>query len=360
MPAENEPFVINPYIAGSPVKDADMFFGREDVYAWLRQHLRGKFQDNVIVLFGQRRSGKTSILYQMKRGLDDDHYIPILLDLQSMGLEGVDGFLWEVARKIVLGLRGVEGVPLLDRPARRDFEKNPRDQFENIFLPPIIATLGERRLLLMFDETDRLGEKVQAGEMSADVLDYLRALAQQVRWLNFLFTLGTRVGEGPQGTSELFNLAVYRKISFLDRDFAEDLITKPVAAHYSYTEPTIERILRLTAGQPYYTQLLCHNLFTRWANRKSEQLDIEDVEAVLPDVIEQGTANLQFTWEDSTPVEKAILAALADRAPRYKGGVLRRNLVRALRRAKLYPPSREVTGGLKSLFERDVLNNQEP
>ena len=115
MPNENETFVINPYIAGSPVKDSAMFFGREDVYAWLCQHLRGEYQDNAIVLYGERRSGKTSVLYHMSEKLGDDTYVPVLLDLQGMGLEGMDGFVWEVARKIVLALRRVEGAPSFSR-----------------------------------------------------------------------------------------------------------------------------------------------------------------------------------------------------------------------------------------------------
>jgi len=226
---DNGPIIVNPYIAGSPVKDATMFFGREDVYAWLRQHLRGAYQDNIIVLFGERRSGKTSILYQMREGLGDERYIPVLLDLQGMGLEGMDGFLWEVARKIVLALRSYDDISKLDRPVRRDFEKNPRHQLEDIFLPYIIAGLGQRRLLLMFDETDRLAEKVHSGQLPFDVFDYLRSLVQQVDQINFIFSLGRRIEVTGKGSSQLFNLAVYRKISFLDQDYAEDLITGPVA-----------------------------------------------------------------------------------------------------------------------------------
>jgi hypothetical protein len=359
MPNENDKFIVNPYIAGSPIKDSAMFFGREDVYAWLRQHLRGKFQDNVIVLYGERRAGKTSVLYHISDQLGDDTYLPVLLDLQGMGLEGMDGFLWEMARKIVLALGRVEGLPSFDRPNRRDFETNPRSHFEEVFLAPIFDSLKPRHLLLMFDETDRLEERVQTGGIPADVFDYLRALTQASNQLNFLFALGNRIEEAGV-SSQLFNLAVYRKISFLDPDFAEDLITKPVARYYTYTRPAIERILYLTSGQPYYTQLLCHNLFTRWSEDKPEQLDVADVEAVLDDVIEQATPNLQFVWDDSSPVEQAVLAALADRIPRYQGGVMRRSLDRALRRAKLYPPSGDVITGLKGLFERDVLNSQEP
>jgi hypothetical protein len=356
---ETKTFIVNPYIAGVPVKDSAMFFGREDVYAWLRQHLRGKYQDNAIVLYGERRAGKTSVLYQMSNQLGDDTYVPVLLDLQGMGLEGMDGFLWELARKIVSALRQVESLPALDRPNRRDFEANPRSHFEELFLPPVIEALRPKRLLLMFDETNRLEERAQAGELPADVFDYLRALIQSTNQLNFLFALGSRVEEA-RTSSQLFNLAVYRKISFLESDFAEDLITKPVARYYTYTPLAIDRILRLTSGQPYYTQLLCHNLLTRWSDQKPEQLDVADVEAVLADVIEQATPNLQFVWEDSTPVEQAVLAALADRIPQYRAGVMRRSMEQALRRAKLYPPSGDVTTALKTLFERDVLNNQEP
>lgn len=360
MSTENETLIINPYIAGSPVKDAAMFFGREDVYAWLRQHLRGAYQHNAIVLYGERRSGKTSVLYQMKDKLGDPLYIPVLLDLQGMGLEGLDGFLWEVARKIVLALRGVESIPSLERPARQDFDKNPRHQFEEVFLPPVIEALGERSLLLMFDEANRLAEKVEAGDLPHDIFDYLRALIQQTSRVNFLFSLGNRLEANTKGSSQLFNLAVYRKISFLEQDFAEDLITQPVAQYYTYTRPAIARIYQLTSGQAYYTQLLCHNLFSRWTKDKPAQLGVADIEAVLPDVIEQGTPNFQFVWEDSTPVEQAILAALANRAPQYKAGVMRRNLGRAMNRAKLYPPSGDVTSGLRQLFERDVINDQEP
>ncbi|MDX1520608.1 MAG: ATP-binding protein, partial [Anaerolineae bacterium] len=309
MRSETETFIINPYIAGSPVKNPTMFFGRDDVYAWLRQHLRGRYQDNIIVLYGERRSGKTSVLYQMGEQLGDDTYVPVLLDLQSMSLEGVDGFLWEMARKIVLALRGVEGVPLLDRPARRDFEGNAFQQFEEGFLPPILAALGNRRLLLMFDEANRLEEKIESGDLPATAVNYLRSLVQHSNRVNFIFSIGNRVEESNRLSFELFNLAVYRKVSFLEQDFAEDLITRPIEQYYTYTPEAIERIFELTSGQAYYTQLLCHNLFTYWTDGKPSQLDVADVDAVLPDIIEQATPNLQFAWDDSSPVEKAILAA---------------------------------------------------
>ena len=70
----------NPYVAGSPVSRPEMFFGRSDVFEFVRSALVGQHQDNIIVLYGKRRTGKTSVLYQMHRNLDP-RYLPILVDL---------------------------------------------------------------------------------------------------------------------------------------------------------------------------------------------------------------------------------------------------------------------------------------
>ena len=62
---------VNPYIAGNPVTSAEMFFGRADVFAFVQQALIGKHRDNVIILYGQRRTGETSAPPQEDGGEED-------------------------------------------------------------------------------------------------------------------------------------------------------------------------------------------------------------------------------------------------------------------------------------------------
>jgi hypothetical protein len=112
-----ESHIVNPYIAGNPVTGSAMFFGRNDVFDFVRNNLIGQHQDNILVLHGQRRTGKTSVLYQMHRFLDPS-YVPILVDMQGMTLEGIDGFLWELAYTIQRGLRRPHGIRL-PRPGRQ-------------------------------------------------------------------------------------------------------------------------------------------------------------------------------------------------------------------------------------------------
>ena len=59
----------NPYIIGKPLREGELFFGREDVFQYIRQNLKGEYRDNIIILHGQRRTGKTSILYQLRKFL---------------------------------------------------------------------------------------------------------------------------------------------------------------------------------------------------------------------------------------------------------------------------------------------------
>ena len=53
---------VNPYIAGNPIKNSSAFFGRHDIIREVMQVLHHP-QSNAIVLFGQRRVGKTSVMY---------------------------------------------------------------------------------------------------------------------------------------------------------------------------------------------------------------------------------------------------------------------------------------------------------
>ena len=61
--------MVNPYIAGAPVTEAGMFFGREDVFNWIERSLPGRYVDHILVVHGQRRVGKTSVLKQLPNRL---------------------------------------------------------------------------------------------------------------------------------------------------------------------------------------------------------------------------------------------------------------------------------------------------
>lgn len=349
---------VNPYIAGNPVTSPEMFFGREDVFAFVRQALIGRHRDNVIILYGQRRTGKTSALYQMSRHLDA-RYVCVLLDLHGLALEGLDGFLWELASSIARTLRRDYRIELTP-PPRAAFQQNPRGQFENVFLNQVWTALGDRHLLLMLDEAIRLQEQVQAGKLEPEVFEYLRYLMQHYPRLNFLFALGDGLEGMTKEYAFLFSVGLYKKISFLERDAALKLITQPVQNLYRVQDAARERILQITGGHPYYTQLLCHGLFQRWQRTRTPEIQVADVDAVVDEALERGLAVLKHVWEESSPAEKAILSGAAAAMRQTNQYARADDITRILKQQELVIPPEEAGHAYKSLLARDVLVGGDP
>ncbi|CAG0926888.1 hypothetical protein TFLX_00247 [Thermoflexales bacterium] len=344
---------VNPYIAGNPVTGEAMFFGRESVFAFVRQALTGQHRDNVIVLYGQRRTGKTSSLYQMRRHLDA-RYLCIFVDLHGLALNGIDGFLWDLIGTIVRGLRKdyqIELPPL----KRSEFKVEPRVTFENEFLPLVWNAIGDRHILLMLDEAIRLQEQIEAGKLDKSVFEYLRHLMQHFDRLNFLFSLGSGLEEMEKEYAFLFSVGLYRKISFLTRDAATALITQPVKDYYQIEPSAVDRIFSITSGHPYFTQLLCHSLFNQWLQHQRSPIRVDDVNPVLSEVVERGLAVLKQVWDDSTPGEKAVLAALVAAMGKRSHPIGLAEIDRAWANLNVIIPENEKARAMRSLIARDVI-----
>ena len=344
---------INPYIAGNPVTGTEMFFGRQDIFRFVQETLVGRYRDNAIVLFGGRRTGKTSILRQMSRHLDP-RYVPVFVDLQWISLQGLGEMLWGIARQAARALRQQKGISL-SIPSRDEFADDPEECFRDGFLNPALEALGDDHLLLMLDEAARLYEQVQAGRLELRVFDLLRSLIQHYPRLNFIFSIDSGLEEMRREYTVLFSVCQYRKISFLDRDAAEALITEPVKEHYRYAPGAVDRILETTHGHPYYIQLVCNRLFARWARQRGDEVTASDVEAVLGEAVEQGMASLQHTWEEASDRAKVVLAALAELMGDANRPVSPGDLRAIFAAQEIALSRRAVSGALQELVTREVL-----
>jgi AAA+ ATPase superfamily predicted ATPase len=300
----------NPYIVGKPVREDELFFGREEDFQYIRQNLRGEYRDNIIILHGQRRTGKTSILYQLRKLLSNE-YIPVLIDMQGMLDEGTDAFLYSIATQIYRGMRDGSDIP---RPRISDFREQPGTYFRDEFLEQVQQNSNGKSLILMFDEFELLEERVNGGKLDGSIFGYLRNLMQHGEGINFIFSGTHKLEEMSSGYwSILFNIALYRKITFLEREDAEDLIVLPVKDYFDYDPLAIEKIIRTTAGHPHFTQLLCHALVNHRNSKKINYITVQDVTDVMDEVAETGQIHIQYIWRESSSDAKVFLATLLSR-----------------------------------------------
>jgi len=280
------------------------------------------------------------------------------MDLHGFALQGLDGFLWELANHIIRVLHRDYQIAL-QRPSREEFVADPRSFFENEFLNQIWSAIGDRHVLLMLDEAVRLQEQVEAGKLEHEIFEYLRHLMQHYERLDFLFSLGSGLEEMEKEYSFLFNVGLYKKISFLDRNATSDLITQPVKDCYQVEPDAVERIYHITSGQPYYTQLVCHCLFNCWVQQRTPHIGVRDVDEVLNEAVERGSAVLKHVWEESTPAEKAILASMASTMSHFNNVADANDMNRAWASCDVVIPKGEMAKAIRSLIARDVIAGQD-
>ncbi|HSE38798.1 MAG TPA: two-component regulator propeller domain-containing protein, partial [Blastocatellia bacterium] len=94
------PIEPNPFIVGNPIRTEKMFYGREDDFRYVRTKLEGTSQGVVIVFCGERRAGKSSILYQVADGRLGQRFIPVFIDLQEMVIASDSEFFARISRVI--------------------------------------------------------------------------------------------------------------------------------------------------------------------------------------------------------------------------------------------------------------------
>lgn len=344
---------VNPYIAGNPVTNPKMFFGREDIFAFIRQTLIGKYGNNMIILYGQQRSGKTSILYQMRSRMGSD-YLCILIDLEVFTIASSSGFLWELARHTMRMLQRDYKIKL--PPLTYDsFMQDPFGSFEHEFLARLWKELGSRHLLLMLDEVVLLEERMRTGKLEHDIFAYLRSLIQHHEQLDFILSLGSAIEGLKQESSNLFNIGLCKNISFLSIDATTDLITRPVTEYYQVDPAAIEHIRGLTSGHPYYTQLICHCIFNAWQQQQAPVVTAQDVDGILDEVVERGMAVLKHKWDESTLGEKAILVAMATAMEERIHGVSPEEINTIWQHYNIFIPSRVMVQSWQSLLQRELI-----
>lgn len=348
--------IANPYLPGTPLrKDSPLFFGREELFDFIAEHAGTQSQRNVFMLVGQRRTGKTSLLLRLEDYLPP-HLLPVYIDCQSLGVSpGMPALLQEFAWHIAdsLGARGLSlAVPELDA-----WQADPARVFQREFLPAARKLLpSDTTLLMVFDEFEAFESMVADGILPRTFFPYMRHLMQHSTGLGFVF-VGTRRLEEMSADywSVLFNIALYRKIDFLSPQAAERLIGEPVAPHLIYDDLAIDKILRVTAGHPYFLQLVCYTLVKQANQQKTGYVTISDVNIALDEMLRLGEVHFAYLWQRSNPAERAVLAAAAHLMDRNEP-LHPEEIIDYLQTYSIELDPTETTHALNTLVERDVMH----
>lgn len=304
----------NPYIYGPPIIDSKKFFGREDILQKIYSILNAKDSAHVIMLYGQRRMGKTSLLQQigqeLLRGTD---FYPILINMQIFTNAGVGGLIWEIAQTIHEKLPNNHRVGLPDKSM---FLESPGPTLINKIIPAVEMHLKEYNIkvpLFLFDEFDSIYENPNYSQTDLrDFLGIIRGLTQERKQGGAIF-VGTfkLLGMFTLYQSPLFNLAHVLRVGFLEQASAENLIRIPAEYLLSFDSAAVGKISRLTGNHPYFIQLLCYTIFNYCQENHQRYVGLSIVKNVMKEAQEQESAAIGYVWEELNGKEKYVLATIA-------------------------------------------------
>lgn len=311
--------IPNPYIAGKPISEPKMFFGREDIFSFIKDKFSRDTKDITIVLHGGRRTGKTSILYQIANGRLGQDFVPVFIDMQEMAGVDAHDFFRSIAQKVSQIHKASVDAPGNDRVELEELLKNLEDKSKsayqsfNKYITAVASMLKDKHLIFLIDEYEILERKVNDGDLSDEIFTYLRHLMQNINNLAFIFSGSQEFGHRKRKEwSLMFNMAQSKEVSFLSYENAIALITKPVKDYVRYDNKSIERILRLTAAHPYFTQALCQQIIEELNEKQQNKVNIEQVQLACRDIVENAPFHLSFVWGELSNDEKILIAIMSE------------------------------------------------
>lgn len=293
----------SPYVTGSPLdpnEGSEVFFGRETLLQQVSRQV--VMQGNVVLLEGNRRAGKTSILRHLEGTEAVPGWLAVYASLQ--GAEGsktvvgipTEAVFREVAASIATAVIKLgDETPLPDgtvvqaggralgigKACRNGISiEAPFSDFRE-YLETILSTLAERNLglLLMLDEFDKLQEGIDHGVTSPQVPENIRYLIQTNPRFSAILTGSRRLKRlREEYWSALYGLGTSIQVTALDAESARRVVVEPVRGKLTYSPEAVDRALALSARQPYLLQCLCNRIFDLAASTKSRVVTVDSVD----------------------------------------------------------------------------------
>jgi uncharacterized protein len=310
--AQQSSEIPNPYLAGSSLEPADAkerFKGRQDLFRAI-EDISLSAQPPVLLLYGRRRTGKTSTLKYLPSRVSSD-LIPLLVDFQGAAsiqrMENIAEFIATAIVKTAKSARNLN-LPTLS-PAQ--LSNDPFYALQT-WMEQIERDAPGRRFLLCIDEFERL-EEVIATSGSRAPLNFLRYVMQNRRQWIVLFSGSHRLDELQPYWSDYLIGTRTLPITYLQPAEARELVQHPVPNFPDiYAPAAVDEILRLTRGQPYLVQLLCSCVveYINSADVQRQLVTVADVDAAKPIAWERGKPYFLEFWVDLKTEKQDFLGRL--------------------------------------------------
>jgi len=309
--SENEFETIpNPYeklANGGPVTDRSMFYGRNEFIDRITEAIIST-DSKQVVIYGQKRSGKSSVLYHLKKSLEDTQKTFCISFSIGEIFENISSatffhkILFTIEEELEnLSFDGIE-VPSFKCPLYTELKDAPNsaDIFRK-YLRNFKRTCQntpnwqDKKLVVMIDEFTYLYTAIKEGKVSDAIMKQWKAITQNEDATFSSVLVGQDVfplfkGEFPNE----FGVTQDERLTYLSKRDALKLIEEPVwnkkTSKSRYLEDAAEKIIEYTSCNPYYIQIFCARLIKEMNDKKFIEATRSDIKPISDSFLFGGQA----------------------------------------------------------------------
>ena len=352
------------YAGGRSVDNPDMFIGRQALLSRILDVVNKDSMGQCFSLYGQKRSGKTSVLKQLKKRLIRP-FLAAEISIGSLETTADDpsnSFFQLCLDRIQEAAEDSAGLTNIAWwPQPQDLQKTPLESFRKTikYLKKELEALGWRspRIVLLIDEFTYLYEYIAEGVLPSTFMRQWKSLLQ-MEMFNAVIVGQDSMSKFKQAFPNEFGVTFDERITYLSRDEAIQLAQEPILLNGQsrYRGRAIERLLQLTGGSPFYMQIFCDRLVFHMNQKQASFITEADIEMV---------ATLLTTGAEALPIERfdPLITAAGEsvaEAAREKYLILLSSIAKnsdaitGARPTDLQPTEKKELM-LKDMHERDVI-----
>lgn len=303
--------IANPFAAtadSGPVTDPNMFYGREIFI----ENIKNSILDSAskcVIIYGQKRSGKSSVLYHLRENLiDKNEAFCISFSLGEI-VENLSSltFYYKVLSEIEDALDDMRDldmdVPAFKAPSLSELKEAPSIIFNEAlrnFNKSIskLPSWSNKKLILLLDEFTYIYTAIQKNILSNEFMKSWKSFLEKGYFTSVLIGQDIMPKFMEDYPNE-FGVTEPKRLSYLDRVDAASLIEKPiwddVRSRSRFLGKAVDYLLDYTSSNPYYIQIFCARL-VEYMNYK------KFISVTEADIIE--VANSFISGEKSLSVDK--------------------------------------------------------
>jgi hypothetical protein len=326
-----------------PVTTEHDLVGRKDLLNRLLATLKAKNLGSSIIT-GQKRVGKTSLAKAIQSHLEGEGYAVVYLEAGDYVEANPAATVVRLGNRIYKEMKNCEPrIVYLKAP---EFEGALSPLAE--FLDDVIKIIPDRRIVFILDEFDELPLELYArGAIGDSFFLTLRSISSRPN-ISFVVVGSEKISHVMDCQGDKLNKWNTVPVDYFTResDWADykELIQRPVNDALEYTDSALFALHDLTAGNPYFTKLVCQRVFREAVSRRDCHVTVTEVTQAAEIAIREADRNtFQHFWEDgiferdARGAEKSIrrrkiLIALSDvlasQPPALKTKVAEHSLVR--------------------------------